>query len=518
VKRIAAILVLALLPISLRASALDLEKLVMPGPVIQGHADVESECEKCHAPFRSEAQNELCADCHKAVAGDLARGEGFHGLAPGASRADCRSCHTEHQGREADVVALDRETFDHTFTDHVLEGAHNRVSCEACHPRAEKFRDAPDRCVDCHADDDVHAGSLGKACADCHTEQVWGEARFDHDRTRFPLAGKHRDADCGLCHPGGRYERTALDCRSCHGLDDVHLGGFGADCERCHSAEGWKKTKFNHDRDTKFPLRGGHRAAACESCHEAGKLEPLPAADCSSCHRADDPHRGRYGARCEQCHGESDWRSTIFDHDRSTNFPLRGAHQEVTCRECHTGRVYEEKIAAGCNGCHEKDDVHRGQQGTECVACHNESGWASGVFFDHDLTRFPLLGLHAVSACEQCHLNERFKEARIECSSCHEDDDVHLRRLGSGCEDCHNPNGWKFWRFDHDTRTSFALRGAHEGLGCHACHKLARTDAGRVAADCAECHARDDRHFGAFGLDCGRCHGDASWRDVELTR
>lgn len=516
--RMPTLLVLALAFVPLHASALDLEKLVMPGLVIQGHADIESECDRCHAPFRSEAQNTLCTECHTAVAEDLSRSEGFHGRAPGVAGADCSVCHTEHQGREADVVALDREAFDHDFTDRPLEGAHARASCEACHPVAEKFREAKGECVDCHGQDDVHTGSLGRECASCHTQRVWQEARFDHDRTRFPLVGKHRDADCGLCHPGGRYEDTARDCQSCHGLDDVHLGGFGTDCGRCHSAEGWKTVKFDHDRDTKFPLRGGHRGVGCESCHEAGRLEVLPAQDCVSCHRADDPHRGRYGAGCEQCHGESDWKSTIFDHGRSTKFPLRGAHQAVECRECHTGRVYEEELGAGCNGCHEKDDVHRGQEGAGCAACHNETGWASGIFFDHDLTRFPLLGLHAVPACEQCHLSSRFKEAQDDCSSCHEHDDVHLGRLGNGCEGCHNPNGWQFWRFEHDTQTNFPLRGAHAELTCHTCHKVASDGGVRLAGGCRDCHARDDRHYGEFGDDCGRCHGDQSWSDIEMIR
>jgi hypothetical protein len=44
------------------ASAIDVEKLVMPGPVIRGHADVEGKCVECHTPFRSEEQNDLCVD------------------------------------------------------------------------------------------------------------------------------------------------------------------------------------------------------------------------------------------------------------------------------------------------------------------------------------------------------------------------------------------------------------------------------------------------------------------------
>ena len=129
---------------------------------------------------------------------------------------------------------------------------------------------------------------------------------------------------------------------------------------------------------------------------------------------------------------------------------------------------------------------------------------------------FPLLGMHAVASCEQCHATARFKDASSDCGACHAEDDKHLQRLGTDCAICHNPNGWQRWRFDHETRTSFALTGAHAELDCHACHRLP-AEAGVVASSsCASCHARDDRHKGAFGSDCARCHGSQTWEDVDM--
>ena len=95
-------------------------------------------------------------------------------------------------------------------------------------------------------------------------EKGWIETRFDHSTTRFPLSGKHRDVSCNLCHPSDRYEKTAMDCQSCHGLDDVHLGRFGSDCASCHAQEGWKQVRFDHSRDTKFALRGSHRPGSLQ--------------------------------------------------------------------------------------------------------------------------------------------------------------------------------------------------------------------------------------------------------------
>lgn len=500
------------------AAALDLEKLVMPGELIRDHADLESDCEQCHRPFRSEDQEALCRGCHEAVDADLRNGSGFHGLAPGIAQAACRSCHAEHKGRDFDAVGLDRETFDHALTDYPLRGAHRRLACESCHEAEAKHRDAPSDCADCHGDGDPHEGRLGPRCGECHGEQSWRDTRFDHGQTSFPLTGAHREVECALCHAGEHYEGTASDCRSCHGLRDVHRGAFGGDCGRCHETSRWPSSRFDHDRDSHYPLTGRHRGASCEACHRPGSAGPELATDCLSCHRNDDEHRGRNGKRCETCHDTASWSSEKFDHDRMTDFPLRGAHRRVACEGCHEGNLYEEDLATDCRACHRDDDVHRGQEGDDCGRCHREDGWERDLFFDHDLTHFPLLGLHAVAACDQCHLTPRFLDADLRCVACHEQDDVHLRRLGAGCELCHNPNGWRVWRFDHALQTDFPLAGAHAELDCHACHQVAVHDRIRMRGGCDGCHARDDVHQGSYGRDCARCHSDRSWRDIRLGR
>ena len=57
--------------------ALDWESLVMPGPVISGHAEIEKDCRKCHVPFARDEQRGLCLDCHDKVAADISRQEGL---------------------------------------------------------------------------------------------------------------------------------------------------------------------------------------------------------------------------------------------------------------------------------------------------------------------------------------------------------------------------------------------------------------------------------------------------------
>ena len=146
----------------------------MPGKVIAGHAKYEQECANCHVKFDKAAQDGLCLDCHKEVARDVRAKQGYHGrLKPEA----CRSCHTDHKGRDVNIVQLDEKAFDHAKTDFALAGAHPRVACRTCHVAGKKYREAPGACDGCHRKDDKHKGALGPKCADCHTEtQLEGRA------------------------------------------------------------------------------------------------------------------------------------------------------------------------------------------------------------------------------------------------------------------------------------------------------------------------------------------------------
>ena len=104
--------------------AASIETLVMPGQVSEAHADIEAECSECHAPFSKTLQRDLCLSCHdhKGVMEDLEAGTGFHGRSETVGNVECATCHTEHEGRESDIVGLDMETFDHGLTDFALKG------------------------------------------------------------------------------------------------------------------------------------------------------------------------------------------------------------------------------------------------------------------------------------------------------------------------------------------------------------------------------------------------------------
>jgi len=496
--------------------ALELEKLLMPGEVIQGHAKLENTCSHCHSRFSKTTQAQLCRDCHEDVDRDIRDKRGFHGRITGIATTECKSCHSEHLGRDADIIRLDPLAFDHRHTDFPLGGAHTSVACSACHETNKKYAEAASTCHACHDEQDPHRGNLGDECRNCHTVESWKKFDFDHDKTDFPLHGAHRNTACNTCHINEKYKNTAKICKACHALDDVHNGNNGPQCADCHNERKWDESQFDHDKDTDFRLKGRHADVACEACHIDPVKDKKPATDCVACHRGDDAHHGRYGNKCQRCHSETAWKKSHFDHRRDTDFRLQGKHRQLLCNACHRGDIYKEDLSVECFSCHRSDDVHSGQEGRQCQRCHQASGWNDGIVFDHDLTRFPLLGLHATTPCEECHLSPAFKDTERTCIGCHRDDDTHKATLGSECQNCHNPNSWSLWIFDHNKQTEFELLGAHHDLRCNDCHKRPSKGAVSQSQQCNACHRQDDIHQGHFGSDCARCHTTEDFRDVQI--
>ena len=490
-----------LVSLPLTVAAATLESLVMPGPVIEAHADIEDQCSSCHDVFDRSAQTRLCLDCHESVGADLAEQTGFHGRNRDTATAPCKQCHTEHRGRDADVVGLHPEMFDHAQTDFPLGGAHTQLSCASCHAAGARWAEAPTTCQGCHSDDDVHQTRMGAQCGDCHDDARWKDATFDHDETAFPLTGKHRPLACLACHGDQRFEATTTECVDCHRLDDVHGGARGDACGTCHGSSTWQ-AEFDHGRATGFALRGAHEQLSCRNCHVSeSDYQGLPT-DCQGCHSGDDAHRGRNGPRCGDCHGEAHWQVS-FDHGIETDYPLLGAHAELACTACHKGNLTD-PLPGQCAGCHGAGDPH-GDANAECAACHEPASWSEVPRFHHDLTSFALVGMHRAASCEQCHATLAFSTSPGECKDCHAGLDPHGGVFTDACESCHNPVGWNLWQFDHGRQTRFALTGAHDGLACEACHTPGQRGA-QPSMACGTCHRADDVHRGSFGPQCDRCH------------
>ena len=294
----------------------------------------------------------------------------------------------------------------------------------------------------------------------------------------------------------------------------MHKGSRGEDCAQCHVESKWGTAKFDHLRETGFALLGRHAAVDCAACHRTGNFKDEIPKTCVGCHRAVDAHANRFGDDCASCHGNEDWHAE-FDHAAKTKFALTGKHAKLDCHTCHTARTATQKLPTDCASCHRGDDVHGGAQRANCDSCHSTEGWRTDVRFDHDLSSFPLLGMHVIVGCGQCHASRSYTGAPQECVACHRSSDVHKGTLGDKCATCHSPNGWKVWDFDHNQQTDFPLTGSHAQLACNDCH---RKPAGqmRLPTDCAACHRDDDIHLGQFGAQCQRCHTTITFKGARI--
>jgi hypothetical protein len=409
-----------------------------------------------------------------------------------------------------------------------LSNAHAKfeAECSNCHVSFNKGAQTA-KCLDCHdeiaADVRSKRGFHGRSpntggadCKSCHAEHEgrgadivkFDRKAFNHTFTDFQLRGAHQKVECAECHSEGKkFSTAATDCIGCHEADDPHLGRLGTDCASCHAASEWVAISFDH-ATTRFSLIGVHARQECAACHVNQAWKTLTS-DCVSCHAKDDVHKGGLGEDCASCHTAQGWKVSGFDHAK-TGFPLVGRHGQIDCQACHKGSVTA-ALPNTCNGCHARDDVHKGGNGTKCADCHTPASWAV-VRFDHSKTKFPLVGKHASTKCETCHTKPiaAWKPPRG-CLGCHNDDDKHKGLLGPACQNCHSETSWARIRFDHARDADFALRGKHGAATCAACH-LVPVTAKSPPTGCIGCHKTDDPHKGQLGDGCGRCHGETSWK------
>jgi len=159
---------------------------------------------------------------------------------------------------------------------------------------------------------------------------------------------------------------------------------------------------------------------------------------------------------CSLCHEGNDWQHVredfSFDHEAETGVRLEGAHDRASCLRCHNDRGPVAVFASrGCAGCHE--DIHKGQLGSTCKECHTQQSWQPfGQYELHQRTRFPLIGVHASTACHRCHPGAevgRFVPTSVECVNCHQDDLARANNPNhfafgwvDRCDRCHLPRTW----------------------------------------------------------------------------
>ncbi len=499
-------------------------------PLTGGHIGID--CNQCHIDGFPNTPTD-CNECHN---DDYTTTVNPNHNAIGIS-TDCVVCHTTEPGWMP-------AAFDNHNDFYQLNGAHAGIAndCAVCHNG--DYNNTQNTCVGCHQSeydnttDPNHIGAqFPTDCIQCHTENAWTPATFDHDGQYFPInSGAHQGEwnACMECHtnPDNFSVFTCITCHTNPETDDEHdeVSGYVYEsnaCFACHPT-GDAGDAFNHDA-TIFPLTGGHIGIDCNQCHIDGF--PNTPTDCNECHNNDytttvNPNHNTVGIStdCIDCHTtEPGWMPAAFDI-HNDYFQLNGAHAEIAndCASCHNGNY--NNTANTCVGCHQSEydnttnpNHNSSQFSTDCIECHTEDDWIPANF-DHDGQYFPIYsGQHEGEwiECIDCHTNpDNF--AIFTCISCHINPETNEDHVGisgyiyedNACLACH-PTGDADEGFNHDA-TNFPLTGAHIGIDCSQCH----TDGfPNTPTDCLECHnnnyeATANPNHNAIGIstDCVVCH------------
>lgn len=243
------------------------------------------------------------------------------------------------------------------------------------------------------------------------------------------------------------------------------------------------------------------------------------------------PH-GPIRFECLTCHTPESWtmRSNgSFKHEE-TGFPLLQQHANVRCASCHNGLKFK-KTTSGCIACH--TDVHKSEMGNNCLSCHSQQSWhIPDMLQRHQSTRFPLLGMHGMVACQECHANagrKQYAGTPTNCYGCHAEafaatsSPAHAAAgFSTDCSRCHQVTGMQWGGgFAHQS-SRFPLTGAHTTLPCTQCH--VNNNYQLHYTDCYACHAIDfatsanlNHVEGNFSHTCDQCHGTAVWKPATFS-
>jgi len=467
-----------------------LNSLLAPGLLIKGHDNLErTGCLNCHN-IGSGLSNSKCLKCHTKIKQLLKRKNSFHGK---VQKSSCTTCHSDHKGRNFDSAFIDLKKFDHSKTGYKLQGKHKKVECKLCHITKHKNIKTKDS--------NLKFLGLSTKCNSCHLKQ-----------------DKH--------HFLPKFKKIS--------------------CKKCHNTKSWNKNiKFNHFKSTNYKLTGKHKAVSCKKCHMPNKKtftykwKNLKVKNCKTCHNS--PHILKFTKKtstksCTACHSTKDWKKINldkkqFDHNINTNFKINGSHNKLTCRKCHNKKrnqkyIFNRKDKNYCSSCHKSVHVNQFSKATQessCKKCHNTDNFLIGKKFNHNQTKYPIIGKHKKTKCVLCHVSTKklfpMHKNKINpmhkfnfvgtdlstCFSCHKD--PHKKQFGSKCINCHSIK--RSWKVTNDFHKDFNLTGVHYTLGCKECH-TSKQKLAQVGSRCDVCHQKDDVHSGTL-QSCQECHKQDYW-------
>ena len=470
----------------------------------------------------------------------------------------CRGCHIFIPSGQAFVRP---DTGNYLLVNKV-EGAHDSLSCHACHPFeiATQARELYLWITDRPEEVPPHGKVPRQICEQCH---VQGEAKDSWQRVastaghRVHLESDSaalRDVACLTCHArtAHRFQPADTTCaqQGCHLTDDIRirLGAMAA--------------RFEPEN-----LDPNLEQLYCNSCHQftvdaqfvtidsaARSLTPGEG-QCMSCHEMQtllasfDPTKDPHGGTCGMCHNphtdvkpkdalkscadaqcHADWRSVVFH--------VGAAHRRVaerceTCHQPHAARV----DASDCTGCHQTvrerggrvrppmpfDTTAALRSSTRLIEPGRARGQgdapppddppgevATSAAFPADTFSH---ARHRRLACLTCHTTtSRTATLTFEpprgCQICH-----HQRPARSDCASCHQedemveaiPVTMRVAVPEQEPRPREVEfeHGEHREIACVQCHTTpVSLEPEEPVATCTACH--DDHHVAR--RDCASCH------------
>jgi hypothetical protein len=179
---------------------------VRPGRLSASHAFLKNNCAACHTPVHG-ADDVKCIGCHANDESLLQRRPtAFH-----ATVGHCAHCHGEHQGVNARLIEMD----------------HTKLA-------------------------DIGLTLLAASASGSEPQQKSTEL--------LSWLRLHQGPGSTASHPQLTPLEATLDCWTCHGTKDRHVGLFGRECAACHGTTRWTIAEFRHPSP---------RSLDCAQCHQA---------------------------------------------------------------------------------------------------------------------------------------------------------------------------------------------------------------------------------------------------------
>lgn len=383
--------------------------ILMPGPLSDGHHQLEAACDACHTDRfgGGEVLQEACVSCH----GDV-RKKPFDSH-PAAKFRDprnadrllkinalaCVSCHTEHRPEitRKDGLTQPRDVcfycHEDVAEDRPSHAGMDFMTCKnsGCHNFHDNRALYTDFLVDHLDEPDI----LPKSQLPARKFRSVVSQIPDYPRDRYPvqpLTAAESDAPPG--HAG--------DAQLVHDWQQTAHAESGVNCTACHAQPG---------ADGERPQWTDHPGmSSCAQCHKP---------------EVDRFQLGKHGMRLAV------GLAPMTPADARLPMKDDAAHKQLTCNSCHGAHRYDSRQAAveSCLSCHAdrhslayKESPHhalwqkevRGElppgSGVSCASCHmprirfNVSDWMSRIMVEHDQS-----AVHSPSSkmirpsCAHCH-------------------------------------------------------------------------------------------------------------------